>query len=323
MNAHANSVSVLNPVPVAIDRTRQVLFQPFDLTRWMVIGFCAWLATLGESGGGGGGGGWGSPNRRGGSAREELGRALDYLRDNLGWLVPLAIAICFVVLIVGLLVLWLSSRGRFMFLHNVATNRAEIAVPWNAYRAHGNSLFFFRFVFGALGFVIMMPLIVLGLVAIVRMVLREQASPAGILLAAVGLLGAILSGIAFAVVEKLTKDFVVPIMRLRTASCLAAWSELLRLLGAFPGHFTLYILFHIVLSIAIGAAVFAVVLMTCCLAGCLLALPYLGTVLFLPVLVFLRSYSLHYLAQYGPDYDVFQTEPALGSAPSAATPGAV
>ena len=33
--------------------------------------------------------------------------------------------------------------------------------------------------------------------------------------------------------------------------------------------------------------------------------PYLGTVLLLPVLVFQRAYSLHFLAQFGPAYDVF------------------
>jgi hypothetical protein len=34
-------------------------------------------------------------------------------------------------------------------------------------------------------------------------------------------------------------------------------------------------------------------------------IPYLGTVLMLPILVFERSYSLYYLAQYGPEWDVF------------------
>jgi len=57
-----------------------------------------------------------------------------------------------------------------------------------------------------------------------------------------------------------------------------------------------------------GLLVIAIVILTCCCAGCLLALPYLGTVLFLPVLTFSRSYSLYYLAQYGPEWDVFLRE---------------
>ena len=62
---------------------------------------------------------------------------------------------------------------------------------------------------------------------------------------------------------------------------------------------------QIVLGIAIGLLVLVVVLATCCIAGCFLAIPYVGTVLLLPVLVFQRAYSLHFLAQFGREYDVF------------------
>jgi len=56
--------------------------------------------------------------------------------------------------------------------------------------------------------------------------------------------------------------------------------------------------------------VLIVVLMTCCIAGCFMAIPYLGTVLLLPVLIFYRAYSLHFLAQFGPEYDVFPPDAA-------------
>jgi hypothetical protein len=45
-----------------------------------------------------------------------------------------------------------------------------------------------------------------------------------------------------------------------------------------------------------------VVLLTCCVAGCFLAIPFVGTVLMLPVLVFDRAYSLIFLAQLGDGY---------------------
>jgi hypothetical protein len=48
------------------------------------------------------------------------------------------------------------------------------------------------------------------------------------------------------------------------------------------------------------------VVLTCCIAACLLAIPYLGTVAMLPVLVFFRAYPIHFLAQFGDTYDVFQ-----------------
>ena len=40
--------------------------------------------------------------------------------------------------------------------------------------------------------------------------------------------------------------------------------------------------------------------MTCCLA----ALPYVYAVVFLPVFVFTRAYSLYFLRQFGPQYNL-------------------
>ena len=230
---------------------------------------------------------------------------MEYVRDNLEWIVPLAVGIFVFAAAVWLLVLWLSSRGRFMFLHNVVTNRAEVAIPWNEYRVHGNSLFFFRLALSVAGFVVVVPLVVVLISAIVQMVMREEANAGGIALAGLAVLGTIVVGVFFALIGKFTKDFVVPIMRVRTPDCLAAWREFLGLLTANPAHFTVYILFHVLLTIIIGILTVAAVVVTCCIAGCLLAIPYVGTVLFLPVLVFLRAFSLYYLAQYGPHYDVF------------------
>jgi hypothetical protein len=53
MNTQPTTVSVTVPLGQAIDRVKLVLFRPFDLGKWFVIGFCAWLAQLGETGFGG------------------------------------------------------------------------------------------------------------------------------------------------------------------------------------------------------------------------------------------------------------------------------
>ena len=111
-------------------------------------------------------------------------------------------------------------------------------------------------------------------------------------------------------------DFVVPVMYLRGGTCLAAWREFAALLAAHPGTFILYLLFQIVLGIAIGAIVLMAVLITCCILGCVMALPFIGTVVLLPVLVFKRAYSLYYLAQFGPNYDVFPKPPAAPAPPA-------
>lgn len=110
----------------------------------------------------------------------------------------------------------------------------------------------------------------------------------------------------FALIQKFTMDFVVPIQLLRGGSCLAAWKEFWGMLAGHAGLFTLYILFQIVLGMAITIIVLIAVLVTCCIAGCLMIIPYVGTVLLLPVLVFKQSYPLYFLRQFGSDYNVFQ-----------------
>jgi hypothetical protein len=101
-------------------------------------------------------------------------------------------------------------------------------------------------------------------------------------------------------------------MVLRQTTCRAAWNELLSLIGRNKGRFLLYMLFQLVIQLVIGMGMFALFCI-CCLLCCLSAIPYLGTVLLLPIPVFNRAYPLFYLRQYGPSYDVFYQPPASES----------
>ncbi|MFO1501018.1 MAG: hypothetical protein U1G07_21955 [Verrucomicrobiota bacterium] len=112
-------------------------------------------------------------------------------------------------------------------------------------------------------------------------------------------------GLVYGLAHKLTLDFVVPIMRLQTPSTLEAWRRLGTLLSTHVFDFVIYLLFSIVLAVAIGILIVAIILLTCCCAGCLMAIPYLGTVFILPILVFGRAFSAYYLAQFGPEFDSF------------------
>src|SRR5215475_8376017 len=109
-------ISVTDPIGLAIERVRQVLFRPFDLGKWFVIGFCAWLASLGEPGFHGG---FNFVSRGGRQGRQGLGTWLDQAKDfivsNLYWIVPLAVTAVVIILALWVLFSWLSSRGRFMF----------------------------------------------------------------------------------------------------------------------------------------------------------------------------------------------------------------
>jgi hypothetical protein len=314
MSIPAMDISVTAPVGQSIRRAERMLFRPFDLGRWFTIGFCAWLAELGESGGSFSGGNFGGGNSQPGggqSVRDALDQAKHYVLQNLHWILPLAIGLIVVACALGLLLLWLNSRGKFMFLHCVALDRAEVTWPWHEFAPEASSLFWFRLALTAIQLCVCLPLMAGALLLLVRMLYHNSADPAGILLiVGLGLAGVALV-IGFLLVHKFTLDFVVPIMFLRRVKCSDAWREFLELLRANPGHFTVYVLFQIVLSLAVGLLVLAVLLATCCTALCLMMLPYIGTVALLPVLIFQRSYSLYYLAQYGPAYDVFPPPPPL------------
>ena len=298
-----------------------MLFKPFDPAKWITLGFCAWLAGLGEAGGGGGfNGGHGGSHHydHGGRPAEQLRHffheAGNYVAANLAWIIPAAAAVLVFGLAAWLLVLWLSSRGKFMFLHCVALDKAEVAEPWTKFAGVANSLFRFRIGLGLAAMVLLLPLLALLIVNILAMVLQEQATVAGVLLALALALAVVFVAVGLGILRKFMVDFVVPIMFLRGDSCLAAWRELGGLLSANAGKFALYVLFQIVLCWAIGIMLLLAILLTCCIAGCLMLLPFLGTVLLLPVRVFQRAYPLCYLAQYGPQYDVFLGEGLSGAA---------
>ena len=304
------TISVIDPIGPAFEKVKTILFRPFDLGKWFVIGFCAWLAFLGSGGGGNGGGGG-----RGGRP-PDIGQAKEFVLENLGWIIPVALTVVVLIIVLWLVFTWLSSRGRFMFLHCVAENKAEVKVPWTKFRQHANSLFLFRIVLGLIGFAaIGLPLLLAGgLIAI--MVAGNIPGVAAVLCIVMIVLMIVAISIILGLISKFTMDFVVPIMSLRTTSCTAGWREFLTILSVNKVRFVLYILFQIVIAIAIGAIFSIGFCIGCCLCcvSLLLLIPYIGTVILLPVLVFKRAYSLLYLGQFGPEFDVFRPETEMAIA---------
>jgi len=303
-NQNCPQISVLEPIGAALEKTNTILFKPFDFAKWFTIGFCAWLVMLCQ------GGGFhfnfnfpfGNTNRGGISPEQVQGFVLSHLPLIIG----IGSGIFIVSIIIGIVFLWLSSRGNFMFLSCVAQNKAEVKLPWDKYRQEGNSLFLFRIVVSVIGFFVF--IILAGIAGVLIFTFRKNGMDITVLLIS-GLiaLGVVVlpAGLLFSVFIKSTFDFVVPIMYLHRITCTQAWGRFWELLKSNIGKFLLYFLFQIVIWMAIAAITFAAVLVTCCCAACIMAIPYLGTVLLLPLLVFKRSYSLCYLRQYGSDFDVF------------------
>ena len=109
----------------------------------------------------------------------------------------------------------------------------------------------------------------------------------------------IVLGLAWALIA----SFMVPIMYRQRCRATQAFTLVARLIAAHTGEILLYCLFWIVLALASAIVGCVAACATCCIA----AIPYIGTVILLPIFVLLRSFSLLFLRQFGPEYDVWTT----------------
>src|SRR6476660_6787017 len=158
MNGNGSKIEIFKPFGEAFELMKKILFQPFDLKKWLVIGFAAWLANLGA--GGGGIGNFNYPdNRREGAQKfnEMIGQIPQPVL-----ITGICVLICIVLLLIVLFA-WLRARGRFIFLDCIVRNRAAIAEPWKEFRAEGNSFLLFSLLM-VLAFIAVIAVAGLGLI---------------------------------------------------------------------------------------------------------------------------------------------------------------
>ena len=294
-------IAYFEPLNLAWERMKHILWRPFDLAKWLVLGFSVWLAGLAD---GSGGGGWkwivDNNDFNGVAPFSSHGGSWDGASQALLWL-PLIFVIIMAVAAILLVILWVSSRSKFIFLDNVVHNRAEIVEPWHRLRDLGNSLFLWR-----LGFIVCC-----GLVALVLILLFLAPAATfsfsdvlgGLSYAAMvlGVLVMIVFGILAAFVALFLEGFVIPIMYKFDIKATEAWRYFLPWLKSRPLPFILYGLFLVGLGICFVVFFSLICVLTCCVV----ALPYVGTVIMLPIWVTYRLFSVEFLAQFDPGFDVF------------------
>ncbi|PYK54074.1 MAG: hypothetical protein DME48_09315, partial [Verrucomicrobia bacterium] len=281
MNGAEPNIEIFKPFGEAFELMKKILFQPFDLKKWFIIGFAAWLANLGR-----GGGSFNYQFNR----REEAQKIKEAISQIPHPILVLGISLL-VVLVLVLIVLfsWLRARGGFMFIDCIVKNRAVIAEPWREFRKEGNSYFLFSlvvtFVLIVFAALLALPLIVLAFKGRYFLHLhRDRLDLYVILIIAAWIFVILLVIIAWALIA----SFMVPVMYRRRCRAYEAFRAALSLIAAHPGEILLYCLFLVVLAIATGLISCFAICATCCIA----ALPYIGTVILLPVFILFRSFSL-------------------------------
>ena len=316
------SAAFITPLERAWERTRKLLLDPFDIERWLVIGFAAFLAVLG--GGGTSGIHW----------RTRSPLRLDYYSDRpldgftdlvagpvwTWWAFPFAIF----SIAIGVALLWVSSRGKFVFLDNMLHGRAAVVEPWKRFAGVGNSLFLWR-----LGFLVALFVVFGGLVGSMagfgHMMNRpgELMQPLGAAtIAAAALIGLVL-GLLFALALLFLESFVVPLMYRDQSGAIEAWGKFLQLLRQNPFEFLVYAVIVLMALIALALAYVVAIPLSCCTIPFVLAIPYVNVVLLLPLYAVFRLYSVEFLSEFGPDWTIPAsplTSPPPASPPAAPPP---
>ncbi len=309
MNGTEPKIEIFKPFEEAFELTKKILFRPFDITKWFVIGFAAFLANLA------GGVHFGNfnPNWN----RHGAWRAFA-TRSTMGigpadqwpmWVIPLFFGGVVLCLALVFVLMWVGARGRFIFTDCIVRNRGAIVQPWNEFRREGNSFFLFCLLVAA---AIIAILALAFLPALLPLILHGDRANVGFAIGLIFWAGLILLlGLAWALISQI----MIPVMYRRRCLAREAFGESVSLIAKHPGPLILYFLFFIVLTLASAM----VGCLSACVTCCITAVPYVGTVILLPIYVLLYGFTLTFLRQFGPDYDVWAniTPPEIPPIPSA------
>jgi len=297
-SAYGSRPSVAEAVDRAWQRMRVVLFRPFSLTRWLGIGFCAWLASFG-SGNGANFQERGSEGGSGKSLLDELARKVVEFFNNPVQLSAVTIGVLF-VLVIYVLILRLKSRGDLMFVRRWYYPDDTLGECWRESRGSADKFFGWRLRFYGLlllaallnaGYFyksFLLPYVHCGCVW--DMVYAQSLAVTGV--TAVMLWFVLVIGESFGV------DFVVPILYWHDVTVAQAWRKVFKLCNQFPGAVILYMLTLLGMWICFALALVLAVLLTCCIAALPLIIPYVGVVCLLPVYFFFRGYPICFITQW-------------------------
>ena len=295
MNGTEPKIEIFTPFGAAFELMKRILFQPFDFQKWLVIGFAAFLANLS-----------GSTNFNytpDWSDKSDWSfRSMTHNGSNEwpSWALPVLIGVVLLVIAIAIVVYWVGCRGRFIFADCIVRNRAAIAEPWREYRREGNSFFFFSLVVGLVALVI----VAIASVPVWLPFARGWTEGAGFVATlSIGIVLLIAVIVLLALALSLLFQLMVPVMYRQRCRALQAFREVVGLILSHPGPMILYLLFCIVLNLGAGVIACLSMPLTCCIT----LIPYVGTVVLLPIFVVLAAFPLLFLRQFGDQYDAWAT----------------
>jgi hypothetical protein len=249
-------------VSLAFEHTKRQLFQPFRFWQWTRLAAVGLLAGEMSSGGCNF-----SHNLRQGSSRiPNVDPAI------LGAVIAVALVSAFVF---GIVMLYISSVMRFILFDSVLTKECHIRAGWMRRQAPG--LKYFLWQIGLAVAVLVVMALLIGIPVAIAFSLGwirnyGEHTLALVLGGIVIFLVVLAFAIVAAVIQVLTKDFVVPQMALEGIGAVEGWRRLWPMIEAELGGYAAYVGMKIVLAIVAGVTMFIVSL----IIGVMVAIPALG-----------------------------------------------
>ncbi len=249
----------------ALQNVKRVLLSPFSVRKWLKLALIAFLAGV-VGGGGSGRGSW--PSGNGGADFAQVWpQIVDWYQAHTDAIIAGAIGVGIVGLAVFLIMLYVNSVFRFIFMESVITTEMRIRKSWHRNKAEGLSYMWWRIGFG-LASLLLIALLVGGPVAILVIFILGPAKGGGfaavggaIVLGLVAIFFALICALVIGLINAITRDFVLPLMYLRRIGSVAGWRAFWPILCGNKLGFLIYFLLKFVMAIAAWiASLFGVVI---------------------------------------------------------------
>ena len=301
----------------AIERTRKLLFEPFNMAMWVCIALSATLESCSGPGfnfpsGGGGGGGGGNTFKGLESATSAVGKVPDA-----AILVPLVLFGLFIGFGFMMLFQWLGARGTMMLTRATATGDEDIPSNWRETSDCSHSYFLFNL---ALIAIVLMPTLLGGvtIAAASGVFSNPNTAKPPMALIAIFVICFLLLILASQFVNCFFRNLIAPMMWKFNISATEGWQLFFKIAEKNVGPLLLFVVIRMVITVGMGIVNFIVGLMTCCIGF----IPIINQMLMAPLLCFERTYSIAVVHSLGPDFAMFDVMPGKGGkAPLSDEPG--
>jgi hypothetical protein len=271
------SISAVDSVALAIERTKQFLFRPFEWSTYLKLGLVAILTEgLGSNfhsssphvDHGGGHGAWhGSPS-------------LSPFFHPTPAMIAMFAAIALLAIVLSILIFYLITRLRFAFFHSLIQNIKEIGPGWRLYRAQASRFFWLNIVVGICFFVVLV-LVAIPFAALLWRVIEGNRLAGhldiglllGLILPLIPII--ILLVIAAMLGDMILRDWMLPHIALDNETAGEAWRQVRARITAEKRQFLVYAILRVILPmIAAIATIVVLALPGLMLAGSIAAIEW-------------------------------------------------